>query len=414
MRRAATLTLTTLALACGPKVSPALDTCSVGGGAIPPLVQANTAFAIALYGQLADAGPSQNLVTSPFSVSTALEMTAAGAAGETAQQLTAALSFPASETSQETASSYAALACKLGADGAMDGNQLLVANALFGQKGSAFEAPFTELLAKDYGSPLQQVDFKGNAEGARSTINAWVGDQTNGQIPTLLASGTVDSRTRLVLANALYFHGSWATAFDPTKTQNAPFHPPTGSAESVPTMNAQHRYPYLHAQGLAILELPYQGGTLALDLFLPDAQDGLPAVEASLTATELAGWISGLAQNSVVAAIPRFSLAFSQELSAPLQALGMVDAFNPNLADLSGIDGAKDLFVSFVVHAARIQVDEQGTTASAATGVGVELGSVAAPPITFTADHPFLFALRDIPTGEILFLGQVEDPASGS
>ncbi len=386
---------------------PAHDTLSVGGAPLT-LVQANSAFAVAVYGELARARTG-NLVFSPFSLSAGLELASAGAVGATAHEFAKALFLQGS--APVTATAFAALDSQLGRDGAKGDNQLFAANALFGQRGVAFQAPFTGLLSRDYGAPLQEVDFQAHAEGA---INSWVSGHTNGQIPEILAPGALESSTRVVLATALYFHGRWARAFDRSRTGDAFFYPGF-SPKRVPTMHATASYPYAHVEGFAVLELPYLGGTLALDLVLPDARDGLRAVESSLSRERLAIVFDMLRGTEAEVSIPRFAFALHRELTAPLRALGITLAFDSHAANFSAMDGEDDLFLESVVHAARIEVDEEGTTASAATVVHMgtrSLSDFSAGPIEFTADHPFLFVLRDLPTGEILFLGRVEDPAA--
>ncbi len=421
MTRLATplVALAALALACGPAPHGPVGPTNCGSppaadaGSVGALAQGNGQFALDLFGQLAEKADGGNVFASPFSVSAAFGMVYAGAAGTTAQQIQAVLHYPAAAT--DLAPAFGALDCELASDGAgPDGGQLDIANGLFGEKSLPFEPAFLSILQNDYGAPLQKVDFAGDPSGATGTIDQWVSDETNGLIPKLLQPGDVDSSTLLVLADAIYFHGLWQTAFDPNQTQTGSFQTSAQRSVQLPMMGAGVSAPYFKGAGFAMVELPYQSRT-AMDVILPDAVDGLPALEAQLNPQSLQSWLSKLAPppggQSIALELPKFSLDLREDLVQPLEALGLTAPFGA--ADFSGIDGERDITVAKVIHEAVLRVEESGTEAAAATAV-VMVG-MSAPMIyaIVQVNHPFLVLIRDLPTGTILFVGQVTDPTAG-
>jgi serpin B len=334
----------------------------------------------------------------------------AGAAGNTATQIERALSLPASGTA--VAPAAAALACAIESHAAAGGNQLAIGNAIWGQQGMPFQPSFLSTLANGYGAPLQQVDFATDPGGATSTINQWVANQTQGAIPSLFHPGDLDASTRLVLANAVYFKGTWATAFDPSATRPRPFTLSDGTVVSTPTMTANVGLSHGSGPGFSVVELPYRGNQIAMDFLLPDG--ALSALESSLTASTLLSALGSLSyQTKVQLFVPKFSFDTRVVLNPVLEGMGMRDVFSPNTANLSGIDGRQDLYVSLAVQKAMVEVDEQGTVAAAATGTGVT-ATIAVLPTTITIDHPFLFLIRDTSTGSVIFMGRVEDPRAGA
>ncbi len=378
--------------------------------------QSIDAFAEALYGQLqGQAGGSGNLFLSPLSISTALAMTYAGARGESATQMAAALHYTLDANT--LAGDFASLLADLNSAG-QNNYSLSVADALWGQQGYSFLAPFLNLVQADYDGGLHQVDFINDAEAARQTINNWVAQETNNKIQNLIPQGAIDQLTRLVLTNAIYFKGQWATAFDPSLTQDAAFTLGSGYQVQVPTMHATDSYRYMESDGYQVLELPYQGNRLVMDVLLPTVGSGPSGLDVGQLPADLNGWLQGLSPQEVEVSLPKFQMTTSFELSQPLEALGMTDAFNSHgAADFSGIS-TNPLYISSVIHKAFIDVDETGTEAAAATAVTVEAacsyaGSYA-PPVVFNADHPFLFLIRDTQSGSVLFMGQVADPTTTS
>ncbi len=347
-------------------------TCGVGNGdpaATAQLERGNSNFAFALYGPITQAA-NGNAFFSPYSISSALSMIAAGANGATASQLWSALGLPGGSGAATTAGVAGAnVDCAVRTNGNSDGNQLDLANAVDGQKGWAFEKAYLTLLSTDYGAPLRSEDFETDPSLATSDINGWVSQETEGKIPQLLSPGVIDTSTRLVLVNAIYFKGHWATQFDPQATENALFTTAAGTKIMVPTLENYYVRPasYAVATDFTVAELPYTGGKVAMDIVLPSGDAGLATVEAELDG---GAFLDGLAPAALEVYLPRFQISQSIGLIPTLQGLGIQDAFDPTSADLSGMDGARDLFVGFVVHQAVISVDETGTTAAAATAGG--------------------------------------------
>jgi serpin B len=291
------------------------------------------------------------------------------------------------------------------------GYQLNVANRLWGQQGYGFVPGYLALTRDAYGAELQTVDFARATEDARSRINTWVEEQTRGKIPNLIPPGVLDSLTRLVLTNAIHFKGDWAATFPEQATEDAPFFPSGEDEVIVPLMHRRGSYRYAEGDGLKILELPYGTGDLAMVVLLPDAKDGLGALEARLGAEQLGRWLAGLRRQEVAVALPRFSLSSQFTLNQALSTLGMTLPFQQGQADFSGMDGSRELYITAAIHKAFVDVNEEGTEAAAATGIVVGVRSaLPSEPKVFRADHPFLFLIRDTRTGSILFLGRLTQP----
>jgi serine protease inhibitor len=372
------------------------------------VVRGNTAFALSLYQKLSSA--EGNLFLSPFSISTALAMTFAGARGNTAREMAAALHF--SMEGEELHSAFAGLERNLLDAGGKGGVRLKVANALWPQQGYPFLPEYLALLERYYGTTATPVDYARATEQARQTINRWVERETEEKIKDLIPPGVLDPLTRLVLTNGIYFKGDWASPFKKGATHEAPFHGTQGSSIKVPMMTEQHRFKYGERDDLQILELPYAGQELSFVVLLPRRVDGLRELERALTAEGLADWTGGLREQEVVVFLPKFKLISQFRVDAALKALGMVDAFSPGKADFAGMDGKPHwLYIGAVLHKAFVGVNEEGTEAAAATGVVVGLTSARVQPPTFCADRPFLFLIRDNHTGSILFMGRVVDPS---
>jgi len=381
----------------------------------------NNCFAIRLYQKLqADEG---NLFFSPYSISTALAMTYAGAKGETREQMAQALCFPTSPevlktlapdqkpmTQEEFARAFGRIIKDLNARGGQDKYELRVANALWGQEDYRFLPDFVRLVEEQYGGALREVDFVRATERARQTINAWVEKQTNDKIKDLINPGVLDAMTRLVLTNAIYFKGNWATQFKEDRTREEPFTLLDGSKVQVPMMNQKEQFGYVETDGLQGLEMPYVGEELSMVILLPKEIAGIGKLEKELTTEKVSEWLGRIHEREVIVSVPKFKMTSKFGLGKVLRAMGMTAAFSKN-ADFSGMTGSRDLFISAVVHQAYVDVNEEGTEAAAATGVVMKLTSVAPGGIpVFRADHPFIFLIRDKASGSILFLGRVMNP----
>ncbi|MBN2083744.1 MAG: serpin family protein [Anaerolineales bacterium] len=376
------------------------------------LVRGNNEFAFALYPQLA-AG-DENVFYSPYSISIALAMTYAGAKGETAAQMAQALHFLLPADRLHPAFNKLALELESRSNSEdLEPDQVFrlnVANSLWGQAGFAFEQDFLDTLAANYAAGMRLVDYEQDAEAARQKINEWVSQSTNQKIKDIIPQGALDALTRLVLANAVYFKAAWLHSFEPDSTHPGSFRLLDGTAVDVPMMHEQASLSTTTGDGYRAIELPYAGWQLSMLILLPDEGE-FGDVEARLNAEFLEGTLAAMKWGQVVLTLPKYKYEWSLSMADGLEALGMRDAFDPQAADLSGMDGRRDLYVTDVLHKAFVAVDEAGTEAAAATTVIVGATSMPADPIEFKIDRPFFFLIRDNPTGTILFMGRVMNPS---
>jgi len=368
------------------------------------------AFGIDLFRTVAADGA--NAVISPASIALALAMARAGARGATAAEMDAVLHDVATDANAAWLNALdRALASRSGTfkdDSGKDQDVTLrIANSTFGQRGMTFEPAYLDALATRFGAGVRLVDYVTQTEAARKLINGWVDDQTEHRIPELLVPGVITADTRLTLVNAIYLKAAWQTPFPESATKRGAFYLADGSTVDVPIMATTTELPYAAGDGWHAVELPYIGGSLALTVIVPD---DLATFEAGLTADQLMAIVGDLRDYDVTLGLPKFGIETKAMLADLLAALGMPSAFDPNRADFSGITTEEALFISDVVHQANIDVDEKGTTAAAATAV-VMRGTAIPQQVTLRVDRPFLFALRDRPTGAVLFLGRVADPS---
>lgn len=374
------------------------------------LATGNTKLALDLYGLLRNTPElaGKNLFFSPYSVSVALAMTSAGARGATRDEMAKALHFTLPDERLHPAFDALDLAlASRGANARSDSRpfRLRVVNADFAQQGLAIEPSFLDVLATSYGADVKLVDFSANPEGARTTINSWVSQETNDRIADLLPPGSISTAARLVLVNAVYFSAGWLTPFAPEATHPAPFQNLDGSSRDVDTMDQTTELKYAKGTGYEAVELPYDGEELSMVIVLPEAGK-LADVEGRLTSDELDGIASRLQSSTVHLRLPKLRYeadAFS--LAKVLEQLGMRLAFTPQ-ADFSGITRDEQLQILDVFHKAFLAVDESGTEAAAATAVIV--GKVSAPVDRHDVfiDRPFVLFIRDRATGTILFAGR--------
>lgn len=376
------------------------------GTAIDALVDGNTAFALDLYGQMKKG--KGNLFLSPYSISTALAMTYAGANGDTAKQMSEVLHFTLDR--EQLHSAFGHLEAQLNGVREKGKIELSIANALWAEKAYRFVDEFLELVTKNYQAELRYADFKTAYEAAREEINAWVERQTNEKIKDLIQRGVLDSLTRLVLVNAIYFKGVWMSQFEESATKDAAFWLTPETTIDVPMMTQEEEFNYLESGDVQILELPYAVNDLSMIILLPKQVDGLAELEASLTEESLRVWLAGLQKRRVMVYVPRFRMDAQFSLKNTLELMGMRNPFKPGMANFSGIDGTRMLYLSAVIHKAFVDVNEEGTEAAAATGVIVRITSAPAAPTRFRADHPFLFLIREKGSGSVLFLGRLVDP----
>jgi len=270
-----------------------------------------------------------------------------------------------------------------------------------------------------YGAKATNLDFITKPEDSRITINQWIEDQTNNKIRDLIPAGSIDSLTRLVITNAVYFKGTWERQFNENETSSQDFRTSDGTILSVAMMQRTDEnatYGYTENEDLQVLRMPYEsdsGKHLSMVVLLPRDGD-LAALEGSLSAGSLEELEQNLTTRRVMVYFPKFTMETKYSLPATLSAMGMPTAFSPS-ADLSGMDGTRNLYIGDVIHQAFVDVNEEGTEAAAATAVVVQRAMVpmGQPPIpVFRADHPFLFLIQEDESGLILFIGRVEHPES--
>ena len=382
---------------------------SRSGAAALPIVTANTSFALDLYQR--ERSTPGNLFYSPYSVSTALAMTYSGARGQTAAEMARVLHFNLPQP--DVARAFASLAQQLDAVAANKAVKLDVANSVWCQKDFPFNDSFLTLARAGYHAEARLVDFVQNPESTRQAINAWISEKTQGKIPDLIQPGQLSAATRLALCNAIYFKGQWADRFDPKATQPAPFFTRPGHQVPTSLMTHQVKLRTRAFEDFAAASLPYISNELSMVILLPRNVDGLAGLEQRLSAANLTEWLTALdaaPELNTDLFLPKFKLNSRLLLAGTLSALGMPTAFSAR-ADFSGLSARPALQISDVVHQAYVEVNEEGTEAAAATGVIMRMLAVQQRIPVFRVDHPFLFLIRDNPTGTLLFVGRVVDPS---
>jgi serpin B len=389
---------------------------------LPPLSQeqsstlsaASNHFGLDLWSEVRKGGVEGNAAISPASISLALAMTYGGANGETAAEMKKVLRL--SQDPEQAMIHWGAMLARLQNPGSK--MSLQIANRLFGEQSFAFKKPYLEQTAKAFAAPLEKLDFIGEAEKQRTHINTWVAAQTEDRIKDLLPNGAVTEDTRLVLVNAIYFLAKWSQPFTKESTLPKPFFVSAKNQKNVDTMHLRGQFGLYQGDGVSVLQMEYQGSEAAMWLVLPDKVDGLANVESSINTALFQKWMTEVRPSELLVALPRFEIQMPKplQLAKALSSLGIKQAFDRSVADFTGmgqpLDPEKRLYISAVFHKAFVKVDEQGTEAAAATAVTMMEGAGRPRPVpTFTADHPFLFFVVSKPTGLILFMGRVADPA---
>jgi len=378
------------------------------------LTAGQSEFAVALYGALR--GREGNLVFSPYGVQQALAMVYAGAAGETKRQMTEMLGFAllgdrVHPTLNMLASTLAERESEPGT-GAGHEVTLGLASSIWAQRDSTFRGDYLDVLAAQYGSGVHVVDYQEAPEEARTAINAWTAEHTEGRLAEPVPAGGLDARTRLVVASAVTFQAPWQDAFHPSRTVEALFFSEEGRQTRVQMMRREGLLRYAQSADLRAVELPYAGGQVVMTIILPDP-GRFEAFQGDLTAERLDGVLGSLTESTLVdLGLPKFSSASGYSLAGPLANIGIADAFQAGVANLSGIDGTRELFVDDVVHRAAIEIIEAGAGAATETTAAVGGGtpSLEGMPVTLLVDHPFIYLIRDRATGAILFMGRLAEP----
>ncbi|KAM9165627.1 serpin B4-like [Pangshura tecta] len=401
--------------------------------------EATTKFCLDFFKVLNEDRPSENIIHSPLSISAALGMVLLGARGNTATQMEKVLNYTQLRENENPGTGSSSEATRSDDNSEVPDDQcdipggihsqfhdifsainkpttsyeLANANRLYGEQTFQFLQPYLSCIQKLYQAELKPSDFLNAAEETREQINLWVETFTKGKIKDLFAPGTLSADTVLVLVNAVYFKGQWAVEFEKENTRESPFQINKTTSKPVKMMChiGKYKIATIEEHDCQVLELPYKGGDLSMYILLPKDYAGLTQLEKELTYEKLTTWISPdhLKEGEVEVALPQFKIETSAQLNQYLEALGMTDVFRPGVSDLSGMAKAGGLFVSQVVHKAYIEVNEEGTVATAATGDEVTTTS-ARIPVQFVADHPFLFFIRHQKTKCILFYGRFSSP----
>ncbi|HEY2892863.1 MAG TPA: serpin family protein [Pirellulales bacterium] len=360
---------------------------------------------------LAQLRGSDNLAISPTSIESCVLLALAGARGETAAQIATALHLPADANKDAGALLDRIQQLARGRGQKPSAAALVIANSAWIDKSLPVSPQFETLLKTHERATLRQVDFVRRTDDARKDINSWVDTATRGKIAQLLAPGVLDDSARLVLVNAIYFKGTWLLPFNKGNTKQQAFQVSETRKVDVPLMRMTDHMRYAETDDYQVVELAYANSDLAMVVWLPRCVDGLSDVDRHIAEQGIASSLERLGTTEVDLSLPRFRVEATLGLRDALASLGMKDAFTDD-ADFSGIS-SQPLSISAIVHRALVEVDEIGTEAAAATGV---IAKTTALPgriekKVFRADHPFLFAIRQRMTGDVLFLGRLVNPA---
>ncbi len=366
------------------------------------IATANNAFAFDMYSMIKS--DVENIFFSPYSIFTAMAICYDGAEGSTKEQMSNVFYYPLSKPVLE--GSTKEMIDTINSDN--DAYDLETANALWVLEEYPLNEQYVFNAENYYDGMIIPLDFAGQPEESRLIINSWVEKKTNDKIKDLLAEGSIDGNTRLIITNAVYFNGTWLQEFEEAGTRKKVFYLSDGQEKKVDTMYAIETYNYGKDKNAQILELPYKGDDISMYIILP-SKNNIKEFENDLTLDYYNELKDNLNSDEVKILLPKFTFEARAELNEPLQDMGIVDAFDSGMADFSGISASDGLSISEVIHQAYIGVNEKGTEAAAATGI-VMVESLPYYKYEFTADHPFMFFIEDKRTGCILFMGKVENP----
>ncbi|MBD3260014.1 serpin family protein [Candidatus Woesearchaeota archaeon] len=371
---------------------------------VASVVEANNQFAFDLYNRYKT--KSGNVFYSPYSISTALAMTYEGAAGQTAEEMQDVFHFPEEEIRRP---GYASIYNEINKKDKE--YKLSTANALWSQEAFGFLPDFMGTVEQYFGGRATNLDFVTNPEGSRKIINDWVEENTMGKIKDLIPRGVITDMTRLVLTNAVYFKGTWVKQFDKKDTKDEDFYVDETTTVKAPMMRLtgeEAEFNYAETDNLQVLELPYEGEDLSMLILLP--KEDLASIDESLTLEQIDVLRQSMYEQRVDIYMPKFKFDTKYMMATDLSQMGMPTAFSRD-ADFSGMTGDTSLFISAVIHQAFVEVNEEGTEAAAATAVVISLKSaMPAQPKVFRADHPFIFMIQQKDTGNILFMGRMNNP----
>ncbi len=381
---------------------------------VPDIAKKNNLFGWAMLDQVtSESEEPENLIFSPMSIHTTVFMASLGAKGETLSQMDDVLEI--AELREDYAPGNIAMGYELLLDDLQPENeanyQLMVANAMWGQKGYPWDETFENELETHFDAPVQEIDFAQSSKAA-DKINNWVADKTNDKITDLVSADDLTDDVRLMLVNTVYFKAKWQSTFEKHETSKKDFTVSEDETIEVDMMFQEEYFDYFETDDLQVVAMPYEGRDVSMVVILPRDDDGLADARQWMTDGNLCANVENLERKNIAISLPKFTIRTTLNLKDTLEAMGMTDAFTES-ADFSGMspNATEDkLHIFDAVHQAFIKVDEDGTEAAAATGMWGGVTSIPPEPIEFNADHPFVFVLRHNPTGEVLFAGQVVRP----
>lgn len=381
---------------------------------IRALAKGNNTFATDLYFKLKDS--SDNVIASPYTVSSALSMAYAGSQGITKGQINAVMHYlPQSQNLFEAFAALNKILATSWSQGPNE-NKIFIANSLWVQQDMKILPDFLGIMNRYYKADFRQVDFARNPESARMQINNWVKEKTMGRIENLMEERDVSISTRMVLVASIFLKAVWEAPFDPALTKQAPFFVNPSKTVSVPMMNTTAFFPVYTNNDFTIIELPYRRNReldpqLSFIAIVPKERFGLSKIESGFSINKLDGWLAEMQSQKVILTFPKFKMTSSFDLTSILMNLGIVAAFSEG-ADFSEINGDNSLMLSSVLHKAYLSVDEKGSEAVAATAVAIGVKAVLEPvkPLALEVNRPFMFLIIDRTTDSILFIGRLTLP----
>ena len=382
--------------------------CTMAGKPMARVIESNDRLTASLLPHL----PQGNLVMSTFSLGTVLGMVLAGSKENTKKQL---LGVFGTDKDEEVEDGFQQVLQVVKGFKESPDVKLHLANKLYSEEKFKVLPAYTKILKSSFGTSPESKSFVEHPGASQKAINEWVEEQTNKKIKDLLPDGSVNSNTRVVLVNAIYFKGDWKNKFDPKLTKELDFNVDKDTKVKVPMMFQEAKYSLLEdikeLDGASALRMPYKGESLDMVFILPKENSNLAKLEKKLSDVKLSKVFDDFGHESKVKAfIPKFKVESSLELNEPLNAVGIKDMFDQSSADLSGISGANNLFVSVVVQKAFIEVNEEGAEAAAATGAVVMFRSLPPPTPVFKCDRPFYYMIRERSSGLVLFSGRIVNP----
>ncbi len=370
----------------------------------PKLVQANTRFGFKLYSEILKQNNGKNVFVSPSSVAIALAMTYNGASGNTKTAMAKTLELQGLNLDEINQAHEDLKALLSQADPNV---QVSIANSIWARQDVSFNPSFVQRNQKFYDATVTALDF--GAPATVQTMNNWVKENTRGKIDKII--DRINPNQALFLMNAVYFKGKWTNEFNQQQTEEKPFYLTDGSQKQQPFMQQQGRYSYYETEKFQAISLPYGNERVSLYVFLPKSKSSLSQFQQALTAENWQTWIDQFSKRSGSIQLPRFKMSYDTDLKQALSALGMSVAFDSQQADFSNLSNSP-LSISQVKHKTFVEVNEEGTEAAATTSVGIALTSAPMPvePFKMIVDRPFFCAIRDNQSGEILFMGSIQNP----